>query len=200
MTALTWPPRYGMLTAQFAVRFPRRKVCVKLRMMVLIAGRTSLSGSEGSRGTVPVEFDKDPTAKLESIGEAEYDRGSSSWLIAGRVSPTRAIAARALSHSPTERTIFRHCLARNRGSTTLESTTFQPYGRLPRDILDSLGASPRRAADTASAICVMSASATILPPITNVGVPSTPSASARPLFAASLRAIAASFIDRKSVV
>jgi hypothetical protein len=56
---------------------------VKLRIAVLIAGRTSLSGSDGSRGTVPVEFDKTPTAKFVSIGDAEYDLGSSSWLIAG---------------------------------------------------------------------------------------------------------------------
>jgi hypothetical protein len=44
---------------------------VKLRITVSIAGRTSLSGNDESRGTVPVEFDKAPTAKFESIGEAE---------------------------------------------------------------------------------------------------------------------------------
>src|SRR5580698_7105071 len=71
-------------------------------MMALIAGRTSLSGSDGSTGTVPVEFDKAPTAKLESIGAAEYDRGSSSWHIAGHALPSSAMVAEALSQ------IFRH--------------------------------------------------------------------------------------------
>ena len=102
-------------------------MCVKLRMIVLIAGRTSLSGSDGSRGTVPVEFDKVPTAKFESIGAAEYDRGSSSWLIAGSAFPTSAIVARALSHNPTEKIIFRHSFVRHGRSTTLEYTALQPY-------------------------------------------------------------------------
>ncbi len=102
-------------------------MCVKLRMMVLIAGRTSLSGSDGSRGTVPVEFDKAPTAKLESIGEAEYDRGSSSWAIAGSAFPTNAIVATPLSHSSTERIIVWHSFVRNGRSTTLESTVLLPY-------------------------------------------------------------------------
>jgi hypothetical protein len=46
-------------------------VCVKLKLAVLIAGRTPLTGSEGSTGTLPLEFEKTPTAKFVSIGEAE---------------------------------------------------------------------------------------------------------------------------------
>jgi hypothetical protein len=38
---------------------------------VLIEARTSLSGSDGSSDTLPVEFANAPTAKFVSIGDAE---------------------------------------------------------------------------------------------------------------------------------
>ena len=68
-----------------------------------------------------------PPAKLELIGEAEYDRGSSSWLIAGFAFPNNANVAKAFSHSPTERIIFRRSLVRNGRSTTVEPTVLQAY-------------------------------------------------------------------------